>query len=197
MINRGSDTIVRFFDTTYIARFLLRLLGFYLLFRLANWLWIGFITPAGYYSEFLDNYLDYVSVIKASILKTGRLIAQLLGVFSQPLGDSILQVQNGGQVRMAWACCGLEIMSFWTAFVLADTISLRKKSYWAAGGLVAIWMINCLRIALLVIGKQKEWHMLLDLDQHDLFNIVAYLLVVGLMFVYYKRNNRVLGNEVK
>lgn len=196
MINKATNAIVSFFDTAYITRFLIRLLGFYLLFRLTNWLCIALITPEGYYSEFLDKYLDYVSAIKVSILKTGRLCAQWLDVVSHPLGDSILQVQNGGQVRMAWPCCGLEIMSFWAAFVLADTISLRKKAYWIIGGLAAIWIINCLRIAILVIGKQKDWHVLLNLNQHDMFNIVAYLLVLGLMFLYYKRNKLVFGKEV-
>ncbi|RYZ29934.1 MAG: exosortase/archaeosortase family protein [Chitinophagaceae bacterium] len=193
MLSNISSSVNRFLDTSYSLKFLLRLFALYLLFRLINWLWVALITPEGYYSSVIDNYFDYVTPLKLSLLHTGSFLANLLGVPSALLGDSVLRVQNGGQLIMAWACCGLEIMSFWAAFALADTTPLKTKLYWCFGGLLSIWIINSLRIALLIIAKQNKWQEMLDLDQHDLFNFIAYGFVFLLMFIYYKKNKRELG----
>jgi exosortase/archaeosortase family protein len=188
MISRINHQLHKNIDASYTAKFLLRLFCLYLLFRFINWLWVGLITPQGHYSTFVDRYLDYVTIIRVSIMQTGKLIAQLFSVHSQLVGDYNLQVGNGGLLRMAWACCGLEIMSFWAAFVLADTTRFKIKFYWCLGGLVCIWLINCIRVAFLLAAKQNRWYDILNLDQHNLFNFVAYAFVLGLMFFYYKRN---------
>jgi exosortase/archaeosortase family protein len=193
MLGNISSSINKRLDASYSLKFLLRLFTLYLCFRFINWLWVALITPEGYYSSIIDNYFDYVTPLKLSLLHAGKFLAQLLGVSSVLLDGSIIKVQNGGQLIMAWACCGLEIMSFWAAFALADTTPLKTKLYWCLGGLFSIWVINCLRIALLVIAKQNKWQEMLNLDQHDLFNFIAYSFVFLLMFIYYKKNKRELG----
>jgi len=190
MIQKLSGHLHNWFDTSFIVRFLLRLLGLYFLFRFVNWAFVGLITPEGTYSAFADRYLDYITPIRASVMGVGKLLAEAFGVPSQTVGDYNLQVENGGQLRMAWACIGLEIMSFWAAFALADTTPLRTKLRWLFTGLFSIWLINCLRVAILVIAKQSNWEGLLQLDQHDLFNNLAYTLVLLLMFVYYRKNKK-------
>lgn len=184
------------FNTSFLGKYILRLAILYFLFRSVNWLWVGLITPGGRYSAFIDHYLDYVTLIKISVLHAGRFLADLLGTATLFINDNILQVANGGRVRMAWACCGLEIMSFWLAFVLADTTSIAKKIFWGIGGLAMIFIINSVRIAVLVIAQQERWRGLLKMDHHDVFNYVAYFFLLVLMFVYYQKNKQVFqGNN--
>lgn len=195
MINRFTTALHKALDASYVTKFIIRLLAFYLVFRSVNWLWVGLITPEGYYSAFIDHYLDYVTIIKESILQTGKLIAAATGVSSRLMDGSILQVENGGELRMAWACCGLEVMSFWAAFALADTTKVKTKLVWCFGGLFCIWLINCIRVAFLVVAKENKWQEVLQLDQHDLFNAIAYALVILLMFIYYKKNQKAFGAQ--
>ncbi|RYZ19140.1 MAG: exosortase/archaeosortase family protein [Chitinophagaceae bacterium] len=194
MIHKLQQTATRLLDTSYVGRFLLRMIVFYLVFRSINWLWVGLVTPEGYYSSFIDQYLDYVNVVKFSILKVGTLFSSVVGVPAIFINDSLVQVSNGGQIEMAWACCGLEIMSFWAAFVLADTTSKSVKLWWGLGGLFCLWFINCCRIMLLLLAKEYRWEQLLNLDQHFLFNVVAYSFVFMLMYVYYRKNKYALGS---
>ena len=190
MINKLTVALHKIVDASFVSKFIIRLVVLYFLFRSVNWLWVGLVTPEGYYSSFVDRYLDYVSVIKTSILGTGRAAADVFGVSSQLLEGSILKVNNGGELHMAWACCGLEIMSFWAAFTLADTTLMRAKLYWCLSGLFCIWFINSIRVGFLVVAKQKNWQSVLQLDQHDLFNVIGYAFIFLLMFIYYKKNKR-------
>lgn len=190
MINRISTTATRWLDTSYFLKFLLRLLGLYLLFRLINWLMIGLIVPDGYYSPFVDNYLNYVTAIKVSVLKMGAILAQLFGVSSFAVDTSTLQIVGSGKLIMAWSCTGLEIMSFWAAFSLADTTSLKSKLWWCFGGLFCIWFINSLRVMILMIAVKNDWQEIGTLRHHDTFNIVAYGFIFLLMFIYYSKNKR-------
>lgn len=182
-----------FIDAPYVAKFLLRLLAFYLLFRGINWLWIGLIVPGGYYSPFVEHYLNYVTLIKVSVLQTASWLAHLFGVPSSLTDNSHLQVSGSRQIFMAWACTGLEIMSFWAAFTLADTTLWRKKLWWCTGGLFCIWFINCMRVAVLVVAVKNDWPQIGTIRHHDTFNMAAYAFIFVLMFVYYRRNKSAMG----
>jgi exosortase/archaeosortase family protein len=200
MINKISSSAVKFFDTSYIFRFILRLGGLYLLFRLINWAMIGAITPEGNYSYFIDHYLNYVTAIKVSILEVGTWIGHLCGVPSHLIDTSTIQIESatpltgGGQLFMAWSCVGLEVFSFWAAFALADSTPMKKKLLWLFGGLSAIFLINAMRVAILLIAITNNWTEIGALRHHDTFNIVAYGLIFLMMFIYYKKNKKELGN---
>jgi exosortase/archaeosortase family protein len=196
MTNKFAGALYKVMDASFVSKFLIRLAALYILFRSVNWLWVGVVTPGGYYNAFVDHYLDYVSVVKTSILGTGRLMAELFGVSSQLIDGATLKVNNGGELHMAWACCGLEIMSFWAAFALADTTRLKPKLYWCFGGLFCIWLINCMRVGFLVIATQNNWQTVIKLDQHDLFNAIGYAFIFAMMYIYYKTNNKSFGTSV-
>lgn len=193
MMNRLQSAAVKWFDGPYVFRFILRLLALYLFFRLVNWLMIGATVPGGLYSPFLDHYLNYITLIKVSVLQTGSWVAQLLGVDSFVDGISHLRIVDSKRLYMSWSCCGLEIMGFWTAFAFADTTPLRTKLGWCLGGLFCIWFINCVRVGVLAVAIKRNWHEWKMMDHHDMFNVVAYGFVLLLMLVYYKRNKAHLG----
>jgi exosortase/archaeosortase family protein len=195
MIRKINSYALKLFDVSYSVKFLLRMVGLYLLFRLINWSWIGLIAPGGLYSAFADNYLNYVSFIKVSVLQTARLMANIFGVSSHLVSTSVIKVEGGGELYMAWACCGLELMSFWAAFALADTTPLRTKLKWCLGGLFSIWLINCVRVSLIMIAQKNKWQNLQMMTHHDTFNIAAYALIIFLMFIYYKKNKKQFGEQ--
>lgn len=193
MINKLSTTTTKLFDVPYLLKFILRLLALYLLFRGINWLMIGIIVPGGYYSPFVDQYLNYVTFVKTSVLQTGGFLGSLFGISSHLVDNSTLRMEDGNSLMMAWSCAGLEILSFWAAFSLADTTPLRSKLLWCVGGLLTIWFINCARVALLIVAIYQDWQIIPRLKHHDTFNIVAYSFVFLLMYVYYNKNKKQLG----
>lgn len=193
MFQKLNTVAVRFLDTSYVLKFLLRLLAFYILFRVVNWLMIGAIVPGGFYSSFVDHYLNYVTWVKISILQTAGWMAGLFGVDSYLSGNSHLQLVGSRRIFMAWSCCGLEIMSFWAAFALADTTDLRKKLLWCFGGLAFIWLINCMRVALLAVAVKNNWPQIGTIRHHDSFNLVAYGFVLLMMLYYYQKNKAQMG----
>lgn len=199
MVNKISTAAIKLFDTSYIFRFILRLLGLYLVFRLINWAMIGAITPEGYYSYFIDHYLNYVTVLKIVILQGGSWLGYLFGVPSDLINNSTLyiagEVVGSNRLVMAWSCVGLELFSFWAAFALADSTPLRKKLYWLFGGLFCIGFINSLRIAILTVAIKNHWGNIGTLRHHDTFNIAAYALIFLMMFVYYQKNKKELGTN--
>src|SRR4028119_652956 len=125
MVSKINHYLPKLFDVSYSVKFVLRMAGLYLLLRLTNSLWIGLVAPGGLYSSFIDNYFNYITLIKASVLQTASVMANAFGVSSHLPDHSTIKIDGSGELHMAWACCGLEIMSFWAAFTLADTTSLR------------------------------------------------------------------------
>lgn len=97
---------------------------------------------------------------------------------------------NGSWVKLVYACLGVGVMCFWLAFVLANTGGLVKKITWLFIGLISIWLINVLRISIVLLANNKHIKMPLGLDNHTFFNILAYGAVFILMFLYDRSFNK-------
>ena len=85
---------------------------------------------------------------------------------------------------MVYACLGYGVMSFWLAFVVANKGSIAKKIKWIFGGWLMIWIINIIRITLLMITINEKSTMPFDLDNHTFFNIGAYIAIFVLIYFY-------------
>jgi exosortase/archaeosortase family protein len=92
-------------------------------------------------------------------------------------------------LRMVYRCVGYGVMSFWAAFVLANKSRLAKKIYWVLLGWIVIWIINCIRVVLLLTALEKNWSVNKYVDHHALFNIVAYGFIFLLIFTYLYLDN--------
>lgn len=104
-------------------------------------------------------------------------------------------LQSGQSVRMVYSCIGYGVMSFWAAFVVANRGCWQKKVVWVAGGLLALWVVNVLRIALLLLAARKNWRFPFGWDHHTWFNVVAYAFVFGMIF-FYDRSFHKSGKQV-
>jgi exosortase/archaeosortase family protein len=106
---------------------------------------------------------------------------------------------SGGEgVRMVYSCIGYGVMSFWAAFIIANRGSWKKKTAWIAGGLTAIFLINVLRLSLLLLAAQKHWAIPFGWDHHTWFNIVAYSFIFGMIYFYdrsIKKTSLILSNQ--
>ncbi len=108
-------------------------------------------------------------------------------------------LNNANGIRMVYSCIGYGVMSFWAAFIIANTGNMLKKIKWILAGWFAIWCINVLRISLLIISQDKHWPMPLGFDHHTWFNIFAYLLILIMIYFFDRssKKNRGLATEGK
>lgn len=145
---------------------------------------IGLSAPGGYYSDFIANHLNFISWLRSSLLGTSKL---LLSMFGYPIfleDQYIIRMHNGAAVRMVYSCVGYGVMSFWGAFILANTVLWQKKIVWILSGWIIIWCINVIRICLVLMAANKHWATPLGFDHHTWFNIAAYFFLFTLIYFY-------------
>jgi len=158
---------------------------------------IGFAAPGGYYSPFVEKYLDYVSWIKRSLINATAYILSLFNIQTQKEPGFILRIRGGRAIIIAMDCVGYGVYSFWTAFVAANTGSFRRKVLWIVAGLLILWFINVIRITLFLVAINRGWPMPLGIDHHTWFTIVAYAMIFILIWLYDRSSRNKFLNKSK
>ena len=153
--------------------------------------WIGLAAPGGKHVPFIENYLDYVSWIKHSLINATAFILSLFGIETLKEPGYLLKFPGGRGVIIAMDCVGYGVYSFWIAFVAANTGSFARKLKWIVLGVFSLWLINVIRITLFLTAINKGWPMPLGIDHHTWFNIFAYLLIF-IMIWWYDRNAKLV-----
>ena len=177
--------VSKYFDFSYFWKFILVFLGLYYCHIAFN----GIVSEeGGYYSPILDKYFNYLSWLTLSILHVARFIVSTVGISSNIQGSQVLESTSGLGINLWLPCLGLGITSFWIAYIVAQTATLRKKIYWGLGGFLAIWFINCWRIALLLMSLDFGWKGNQYFDHHTLFNLAAYGAIFALITIFNRTN---------
>ncbi|UFH53410.1 hypothetical protein [Spirosoma sp. KNUC1025] len=180
MINTSKIHLAPYLNVAYF----IKLFSLFILFYYFNISYLAITDPQHYYNYFLDHYFNYIYWLRTSILYGAQLITYLFGQQTYINPPHTIETAAGTSVILSFSCLGLGILSFWSAFVIANNGTWQKKICWCLGGLVFIWFINCWRIGLLLLAMEKQWKSLRTIDHHDLFNIVTYTSVLLLMYYY-------------
>lgn len=147
----------------------------------------GLAAPEGkYYSGFIDKHLDYVSWLRSSLTHGTKLLVSAFGYPADLLSLTVLQVRGGRGINVGYSCLGYGVISFWIAFVFANRGSWEKKLAWMLGGAFVLWIINVLRISLVLLAANRNRKFPLGWDHHTWFNIVAYGAIFAMIWVYDK-----------
>ncbi len=147
---------------------------------------IGLSVPGGFYIHFVEKYLNIANWIRSSLLNTTSAILELLGLHTVRIDEYVLRIKDGKGIKIIYACLGIAVTSFWVAFVVANKATLQKKIVWVFSGVLLIWIINVLRISLVLLANAKGWHFPFGWDHHTWFNIVAYLCIFVMMYFFDK-----------
>jgi len=145
---------------------------------------IGLSAPVGYYSPFVAQHLNFIGWLRGSLLSGAKLALSLFNYRVYFEDDYVLRIQNGSAIRMVYSCVGYGIMSFWAAFILANTAPETRKLKWLIGGWLMIWCINVIRVCLVLVSNNNNWSMPSGFDHHTWFNIIAYFFVFVLIYFY-------------
>lgn len=155
-----------------------------------NYAFVGLTAPGGrLYFSFADEYVNYVKWLRSGLLNTTSSLLQfLLGIETIQARNIALTIDGRVIVRLVYSCLALGIISFWTAFILAQKDAWKRKLKWIILGIIIICIVNILRISLVAYATYfKSKDIFLGLDHHSFFNIIAYSVVFLLMYLYIKR----------
>lgn len=112
----------------------------------------------------------------------------LLGYDAYQSTDIHLSLVGGGSVQLVYTCLGYGVTSFWIAFIFANNGNWKKKMAWMLGGIATLYIINVIRISLTLLSNSKKWHFPFGWDNHTWFNIVAYVAIFIMIWVYDKKS---------
>ena len=178
-----------YFDLRYFIKFLLLFGALYGL----NIFIVGITTPGGLYSPFISEHLNYPIWVRDFIIICSRGLTRLIGYPTEVTttfgnGDSVALL-TGQKVIIGWVCYGLQIMSFWFAFIMAHISKMNFKNtlIWTFAGLAAICLVNCIRISLLLISLAKGWKLNEAINNHDMFTYGSYIVILTMIFIYTKK----------
>jgi exosortase/archaeosortase family protein len=166
--------------------YLVKFLVIFILLNYGTFYFIGLATPGGYYLEFLDRYFDYPEGLLKSLLWGCQLLYSIFGISTFVANYDQLWIRGGAGVQVAYDCLGYGVMSFWAAYVLANTAPFLKKMKWLAGGWLLLWLINVSRISLFLKSVNEKWGMPFGVDHHTWFNIISYLCIFLMIFAHEK-----------
>ncbi len=139
--------------------FLLKFLAIFAICYVGTLLVIGLAAPGGSYIAFVDHYLDYVSGIKNTLIFGTRGLLALFNIDTYTAPGFVVRIVNGTGVFIAYDCVGYGVMSFWAAYVLSAQGTFLKKTIWVMFGFVILWIINVIRISLLLVAYNRHWEM--------------------------------------
>lgn len=167
-----------------ILFYLLKFGGAFCLFYFGTLGIIGLSTPENFYNHFVATYLNFIDPLRFSLLFGSKQLLWSMG-YSTFLRDQFtLVMQTGEGVRLVYSCIGYGVMSFWGAFIFANKGTTKRKILWVLGGLSALWLINVIRIALILLAEHNHWSIPLGWDHHTWFNIFAYALIFAMIYYY-------------
>jgi exosortase/archaeosortase family protein len=172
------------------AFFIAKLVTLFSIFYFGTEFWIGITAKGGLYIPFCDNYLNYVRGLRLLILNGASLICLVFGYKTTIIDTISLKIIGGYQVNMVYSCIGYGLLSCWAAFIIAYPSKKKRKLIWLLGGLIAIYFANIIRVAGLLIVVNKTKNVARFANHHEIFNAVAYSIIILLLYIYTK-------NEVK
>ena len=173
-------------------KFIIALFVLYILFSQGNIFMNSVMTPTGhYYNAYIAKHFDYIQGLKNALIAPAVWIIKLFGFYAIHNEQDVMVV-NGPYLRINYSCLGLGVMSFLAAFVLAFPASWKSTLKMLIIGLIAIYLLNIVRIAGLGLlfgffQSQRnyfEYH-------HEIFNVLVYIIIFIMLYLWIRKNTRV------
>jgi exosortase/archaeosortase family protein len=172
------------FTNIRFVRFLLIFTITFLFFYYTAQFITGLAVPGGLYSPFVEKYFNVAAWQRSSLILSTKWFVGLFNFETIRINEYVLRIKNSNGIRLVYSCLGFGVMSFWIAYITASAAKIKIKIKWLLGGLFLIWIINVLRISMVLVASYKGWKYPLGLDHHTWFNIVAYFTIFAMMYFF-------------
>ncbi|MDB5120223.1 MAG: hypothetical protein JWN56_1441 [Sphingobacteriales bacterium] len=189
MLNRLSE----YFDKNPIHRFVLVFLSTYIFLDYFSVFYMGITSPGNYYSNFLDNHLNYVRGLRHFLISSTASILQHWG-YNVTTTDTMLHAYNVGGFNIVYSCLGFGLMSFFLAFVIAYPKPLKSKLIFGLVGLITIQILNILRLLLITLYWTKSVFAG-RINHHTLFNVLLYIILLFTIIIWVNWRDKTPGTR--
>ena len=169
-------------------RFVVFFIALYFLLYYFNEFYIGITAKGGLYSAFLDEHLNYIRWWRRFYLESSAGILRWFN-YTVLTNETDLMVVGKGGIRLVYSCLGYGVMSVFAAFCLTFPSPFKHRYGFLALGVIFIQLMNILRFVLLSLYWDRR-HPLFGMDHHDLFNLVIYLLLIGICYLWIRYSTR-------
>lgn len=170
-------------------RFVFLFLSLFALFYYFNIFYMGLTAPGNYYSQFLDDHLNYIQGFRVFLISVSAEILRIFGyeVFTS---GTTLHALNAGGVNVVYSCLGFGVMSFFVAFVIAwPQKSIQSKLLFIPVGLILIQILNIARFILITLFWRSNPYKSI-IDHHTLFNLILYVVLLATIYYWINRDTK-------
>jgi exosortase/archaeosortase family protein len=151
---------------------------------------IGIAAPGGtLHNDFIEQYFNLVQYYTDVLIHFVIQVLHWKGITAYPVGASAIRTAGSGGVNVGFDCLGLGVISIWVAYVVAHKLSFLQKTLWVLIGVFILYLLNISRISLLVMAYEYQWNdwKKLGLDHHTLYNIVSYILMFVMAWLFVEK----------
>lgn len=134
----------------------------------------------------VSGWLNLLQPVQTLLVHGVQLVLSLLQCPTDLQNSYTLKLPGGTGVRLLYSCIGYGIISFWVAFVFANSGSFRKKIWWMAGGGVAFIGINVIRVSMVLVAQRQQWLLPFGFDFLTGLNVLTYLLIFLMLCLYHR-----------
>jgi len=149
------------------------------------------------YSPFLDDHFNIIKGLTGFLTGAARFFLQALQYHTYQNNYHTLRIGYSRGISVNPSCLGWGIMSFWIAFIFANSGGWRYKAKWMIIGTSSICILNITRIALIAVAAHLHWKTITSLDHHQTFNIFSYGCIFILMYLYIRAQKKYEGIEIR
>lgn len=165
-------------------KFFVILIGSYLILKTFVEFWIGLCAPGGLYWEFADKYLNFIQWYREFLIAGAELISNSLG-YRTISNSTTMRIIGKGGIVIVYSCIGYGIMSALTAIGIAmPSKSVKQKLSFIGVGILIFSILNMLRLFLISFYMKEARN--LSIEHHDLFNIICYGILFGVVYWWAK-----------
>ena len=115
---------------------------------------------------------------------------------NNPTAVSAIWVNDKPTVSIANECNGVELMALFIGFILAYNGDWKLKTLYMIIGLISIYVINLIRIQLLIANSIYSQETL-DFNHHYTFTIAVYACVFGMWMLWANKLSKIKFNPQK
>jgi len=172
-------------------KFVIALFLLYILFSQGNLFMNSVMIPSSkYYNAYISTHFNYIQGLKSALIIPAVWVIKLFGFYAI-YNEMDVMVVSGPYLRVNYSCLGLGVMSFLAAFVFAFPASWKSTLKMLVIGIVAIYILNVLRIAglgvLLGFFKSQRHNFTYH---HEVFNVIVYVCVFTMLYFWIKKNSK-------
>lgn len=162
----------------------------FILVYLFHYFAIAIFAEGGWYWEFGATNLNYIKWFRSLQLNSASFILNQFGYSTYFKNITTLALENGSGIVLVYGCLGVDVISLWTIYIIFSyERTYKRKLTWIIGGSLLITFLNILRITILLIAFNKKW-ISESFDHHTFYNVVLYLIVIGLILFHERCGNR-------